>query len=269
MGGAVSSGKDNSELVDNLCYEDYIQTPHVEYVFRVIDRADYMLFHDDEDRLEAYEDHAWRKGTLHLSAPCIYTRALEALKLEAGVSFLNIGSGTGYFSTMAGILIGPFGINHGIEIYPENVEYAYEKLQEFKEKSGWYDPIEFCEPKFIVGNGLLMSPGNLLYDRIYCGAACPPEHAQLMRNMLNVGGVLVMPHDNQLEAIKRVDQTEWTTEVILPSVSFAPLILPSAESVKDLEALEICESCVVIRRPAIHIIPRVESHNCCMGSYLV
>ena len=61
-----------------------------------------------------------------------------------------------------------------------------------------YDPIEFCEPKFIVGNGLLMSPGNLLYDRIYCGAACPPEHAQLMRNMLNVGGVLVMPHDNQV-----------------------------------------------------------------------
>ena len=226
MGGAVSSGKDNSELVDNLCYEDYIQTPHVEYVFRVIDRADYMLFHDDEDRLEAYEDHAWRKGTLHLSAPCIYTRALEALKLEAGISFLNIGSGTGYFSTMAGILIGPFGINHGIEIYPENVEYAYEKLQEFKEKSGWYDPIEFCEPKFIVGNGLLMSPGNLLYDRIYCGAACPPEHAQLMRNMLNVGGVLVMPHDNQVCGCVGVwvcvcvcSHTRTQAEAVLLSVS--------------------------------------------------
>ena len=45
----------------------------------------------------------------------------------------------------------------------------------------------------------------------------------------------------QLEAIKRVDQTEWDTDVILPSVSFAPLILPSAESVKDLQALEICK----------------------------
>ena len=45
----------------------------------------------------------------------------------------------------------------------------------------------------------------------------------------------------QLEAIKRVDQTEWTTDVILPSVSFAPLILPSAESVKDLQALETCK----------------------------
>lgn len=45
----------------------------------------------------------------------------------------------------------------------------------------------------------------------------------------------------QLESVHRVSQTEWTTEVVLPSVSFAPLILPSQESVKDLEALEICK----------------------------
>ena len=194
----MSSGQNNEELVDNLCQEDYVRTPAVEKVFRMIDRADYMVFRDEEERLEAYEDHAWRRGTLHLSAPCIYTRALEALKLKRGVSFLNIGSGTGYFSTMAGYMIGPYGINHGIEIYQENVEYAYEKLQEFKEKSQWYDPIDFCDPVFIVGNGLLLSPGNILYDRIYCGAACPPEHAQLMKNMLKEGGILVMPHDNQV-----------------------------------------------------------------------
>lgn len=45
----------------------------------------------------------------------------------------------------------------------------------------------------------------------------------------------------QLESIERVNQTEWKTDVVLPSVSFAPLILPSQESVKDLEALEIGE----------------------------
>ena len=50
----------------------------------MIDRADYMIFQDDEEKLEAYEDHAWRKGTLHLSAPCIYTRVIEALKFEKG-----------------------------------------------------------------------------------------------------------------------------------------------------------------------------------------
>ena len=43
----------------------------------------------------------------------------------------------------------------------------------------------------------------------------------------------------QLESIERLSQTEWKTDVVLPSVSFAPLILPSQESVKDLKALEI------------------------------
>lgn len=116
-----------------------------------------------------------------------------------GGSFLNIGSGTGYLSTMAGLLIGPYGINHGIEIYPENIAFAHEKIEEFLKKFSWYDPLEFCEPFFVLGNGLLLSPGNVLYDRIYCGAACPTEHAQLMKNMLAIGGILVMPYDNQVK----------------------------------------------------------------------
>ena len=53
-------------------------------VFRQVDRADFMTFCDDHDVLEAYEDHAWRSGKLHLSAPCIYTRAMEALQLSRG-----------------------------------------------------------------------------------------------------------------------------------------------------------------------------------------
>ena len=42
-----------------------------------------------------------------------------------------------------------------------------------------------------------------------------------------------------MESVERVSQTEWKVDVVLPSVSFAPLILPSQESVKDLQALEI------------------------------
>ena len=54
MGGAVSAGRDNDDLVDNLCEEKYIVTPEVERVFRMIDRADYMVFNPDEDPLEVH-----------------------------------------------------------------------------------------------------------------------------------------------------------------------------------------------------------------------
>lgn len=69
MGGAVSSGRDNGELIDNLVGGNYIRSRDVERVFRALDRADYMT---REARDQAYKDVAWRHGPLHLSAPCIY-----------------------------------------------------------------------------------------------------------------------------------------------------------------------------------------------------
>ena len=76
----------------------------------MVDRADFMVFEGDttegEDaRLEAYEDKAWRCGTFHLSAPCIYTKALEALKIEPKLSFLNIEErDQDYLPNMVGML---------------------------------------------------------------------------------------------------------------------------------------------------------------------
>ena len=66
-----------------------------------------------------------------------------------------------------------------------------------------YDPVEFCEPIFTVGNGLLVSPnGGVLYDRMYCGAACPVEYQQLVKNMLKVGGILITPIQESSVSLK-------------------------------------------------------------------
>lgn len=108
MGGVVSTGDDNDELVDNLVNGNYISTPLIEKVFRAVDRANYYL---PEHRDNAYKDVAWKHGHLHLSAPCIYSEVMESLKLEPGLSFLNLGSGTGYLSTMAGLILGLFDLH--------------------------------------------------------------------------------------------------------------------------------------------------------------
>lgn len=53
-----------------------------------------------------FQDSAWRAENIHLSAPSIYCKVVESLELKHGVSFLNLGGGTGYLNTMVGLIIG-------------------------------------------------------------------------------------------------------------------------------------------------------------------
>ncbi|KPJ07363.1 Protein-L-isoaspartate O-methyltransferase domain-containing protein 1 [Papilio machaon] len=225
MGGAVSSGRDNNELVDNLKEGSYIRTPEVERVFRALDRGDYML---PGDRERAYKDIAWRSGLLHLSSPCIYSEVMEGLELNPGLSFLNIGSGTGYLSTMVGLVLGSGGISHGVELHAKVVEYAIMMQRKFIERSYAIDDFDFCEPKFFLGNGLCLSPLTAAYDRVYCGAACPEKYANYFKQLIRIGGILVMPLNDTLVQVRRVGAREWVTRSLL-NVSFAPLQLPNED----------------------------------------
>nr|XP_003462871.1 protein-L-isoaspartate O-methyltransferase domain-containing protein 2 [Cavia porcellus] len=191
MGGAVSAGEDNDELIDNLKEAQYIRTELVEQAFRAIDRADYYL---EEFKENAYKDLAWKHGNIHLSAPCIYSEVMEALDLQPGLSFLNLGSGTGYLSSMVGLIL-------------ESLKF------------------DFCEPSFVTGNCLEISPDCSQYDRVYCGAGVQKEHEEYMKNLLKVGGILVMPLEEKLTKITRTGPSAWETKKIL-AVSFAPLVQP-------------------------------------------
>ncbi|XP_003421803.1 protein-L-isoaspartate O-methyltransferase domain-containing protein 2 [Loxodonta africana] len=222
MGGAVSAGEDNDELIDNLKEAQYIRTELVEQAFRAIDRADYYL---EEFKENAYKDLAWRHGNIHLSAPCVYSEVMEALDLQPGLSFLNLGSGTGYLSSMVGLILGPFGVNHGVELHSDVTEYARQKLDFFIKTSDSFDKFEFCEPSFVTGNCLEISPDCTQYDRVYCGAGVQKEHEDYMKNLLKVGGILVMPLEEKLTKITRIGPSAWETKKIL-AVSFAPLIQP-------------------------------------------
>uniref|UniRef100_A0A8C1GVJ4 Protein-L-isoaspartate (D-aspartate) O-methyltransferase domain containing 2 n=1 Tax=Cyprinus carpio TaxID=7962 RepID=A0A8C1GVJ4_CYPCA len=222
MGGAVSAGEDNDELIDNLKEAHYIRSELVERAFRAIDRADYYL---EEHRDSAYKDLAWRHGNLHLSAPCIYSEVMEALDLQPGLSFLNLGSGTGYLSTMVGLILGPFGVNHGVELHADVVDYAYQKFDYFIKTSDSFDKFEFCEPTFVVGNCLEIPPESRQYDRVYCGAGVQKEYENYMKNLLKVGGILVLPLEEKLTKITRTGQSSWETKKII-AVTFAPLVQP-------------------------------------------
>ncbi|XP_053651634.1 uncharacterized protein [Cherax quadricarinatus] len=150
---------------------------------------------------------------------------MEGLQLAPGHSFLNLGSGTGYLSTMAGLIIGPYGINHGVELHADVVKYGLERLEEFKRVSSAIDAFTFCDPLFVQGNCLCLPPDMRLYDRVYCGASCPETHEQYMKALVKPGGVLVMPINDQLVKMTRSGPNTWENLFLLP-VSFSSLVMP-------------------------------------------
>ncbi|OWA52046.1 Protein-L-isoaspartate O-methyltransferase domain-containing protein 1 [Hypsibius exemplaris] len=228
MGGTVSTGRDNDELIDNLVEGGYIKTLSVEKVHRAVDRANYYL---PDGKRHAYADSAWKEGLLHISAPCIYAEVLEGLQLGPGMSFLNIGSGTGYLNTMAGLLIGSSGSNHGVELHESNVKYAFERLQEFLQNGLALRYFDFAPPVFLVANGLSLGTAfHHRYDRIYVGAACDDiDHVKDVIKFLKIGGQLVVPHNDSLVRFVRMGQSE-VSRTTLMQCSFASLVLPVGDS---------------------------------------
>ena len=85
-----SSGRNNEELVNNLQSYGIVCSPRVYQAMLRVDRGDFV---PPELRREAYFDQPMLAGKIHLSAPHIYGSVLEALDLQPGLSFLNVGSG--------------------------------------------------------------------------------------------------------------------------------------------------------------------------------
>lgn len=222
MGGAVSYGVDNNDLVTKLVDADYAKSPKVEFALRAVDRA---LYFPDGHASLAYRDLAYKNGDIHLSAPCIYCKVLEGLDIKEGLSFLNIGSGTGYLSTLVGLLIGANGTNHGVEICENVVQFSKSKLKNFLDDvMPKIFGMEFCEPIFVVGDGFCMNPCYRQYDRVYCGAAVDTQYEDYIKSLVKVGGILVMPFQDTLQKVCKTSETESECFTLLPA-SFAPMII--------------------------------------------
>ncbi|MXQ93346.1 hypothetical protein E5288_WYG008066 [Bos mutus] len=107
---------------------------------------------------------AWKHSNIYLSAPCISLELMEALDLQPGLSFFNLGSGTGYLSSMVGLIVSLLGVNHVVELHSDVTEYAKQKLDFFIRTSDSFDKFDFSEPSFVTGNGLEISPDCCQYD---------------------------------------------------------------------------------------------------------
>merc|ERR1719284_1365906 len=136
------------------------------------------------------------------------------------MSFLNVGSGTGYFSSVVAELCGPDAVSDGIDIWPETVAHARECCHQLGK-----DHITFTE-----GNVYQLDvEQGMRYDRIYLGA-CASAKSKYLYRLLEVGGILIGPfqagHMQQLRRVVRRTEAHFSVQV-LNSVQFTSLVEPS------------------------------------------
>ena len=116
-----------------------------------------------------------------------------------GLSFLNVGSGTGYLSTLVGLIIGRKGINHGVDVYEDAIDYANKNVTKFIKYGEAFDHNEFCKPFFVRANGLCLDSNFRLYDRVYCGARIPDEKClENIKRLVKPHGILIYPYNESV-----------------------------------------------------------------------
>jgi len=138
---------------------------------------------------EMYRDYAYLEVPLPLpgsdatiSCPHSYPLFYEALGLEQGAKFLEVGAGSGYGAALAREIVGENGRVVTLEIDEETFDFALKNL----EKLGYDDVL------VVRADGSLGYDQEAPYERVCVTAACP-EIPEPLVNQLGPHGRLVAP----------------------------------------------------------------------------
>ena len=247
--GWFDTDQDNNEIAGNIRYHELLaQTvktrndetdEHVEECFEAVDRGMFLptlcYFNSSEELQlsnEGFLQAVYRDGPFkfrpfpfHQSAPSLYCRALHALELNTGDSFLQVGSGTGYFQQMVNLMIGVDAVSHGIELNRTNVAFAQEATARYEFDHPAYSG---ATPSFYVGDAFQIDARrNIKYDKIYVAGGCTDDDQLQFLELLKPGGVLVGPFGSSFLKMKKNHVGEVETESLC-SVVFQPLEKPAA-----------------------------------------
>lgn len=184
---------------------------------------------------------------MHLSAPHMYVTVLEALNLQPGQAFLNVGSGSGYLNCLASFLLGPSGVSHGVEIQPTLVVHSRKCIADWQakceaanhnmlleannENDGNSSSRKKSATNISVSEGncfdidIAFSKNTCLYDRIYIGAACPDQKKDFFYSLLADNGIIVIPimEKNEMICVKKLGGKVFSQKHV-SHVHFAPLL---------------------------------------------
>jgi protein-L-isoaspartate(D-aspartate) O-methyltransferase len=166
-----------------------------------------------EYKSQAYEDHPIPIGENQtISQPFIVAVSLQALRLEGTESVLEIGTGSGYQTSLLATL--------ARSVYSMERHAALAKgAEEVLNKLG------LSNVKIVIGDGSYGLPEFSPYDSILVSAAAPAVPPSLLEQLAD-GGRMVIPvgpqHSQELQLVRKV-AGELIVEVI-EGCRFVPLV---------------------------------------------
>jgi len=198
------------ELIDSMILKGMLNTPHMIDAFKEIDRKYFVP--------ESFEEHIYVDAPLPIgnnqtiSQPSTVAFMLEKLEPRRGDKVLDIGSGSGWTTSLLCHIVGEKGSVTGLERMDALVEQGKKNLSQFQ--FGDHCRIQRAGEKL----GL---PGEQ-FDRILVSASAEQVPEELF-SQLNVGGILVIPVGNSIFKFKKISDTSIDREEFYGFV-FVPLI---------------------------------------------
>ncbi len=199
------------QLIEDLISREYLKTPRIIDAFYKIDRVDFV---PEDLKVEAYVNVPLPIGYGQtISQPLTVAFMLELLQPKEGDKILDVGSGSGWQSSMLAHIAGDKGKVLAIERIPELSEFG-------KNNSKKYN---FKNLEFIIGNGSAGYEKEASYDRIIVAAAAFDKIPKELKRQLKIGGRLVIPVENSIWLVVKKAEDEYE-EKEFPGFAFVPLI---------------------------------------------
>ncbi|MDD5290889.1 MAG: protein-L-isoaspartate O-methyltransferase [Patescibacteria group bacterium] len=205
-------------LTDDLIEIGYLKTLEIIEAFRKIKRKDFLVS-EDEAEAEINAPVAIGFGQT-ISQPATVAFMFELLEPKRGEKILDVGSGSGWTSSLLAQIVGEEGKVYGIERIRQLKEMAESNADK-------YDFIRNGIVKIFCSDGTLGLPDLAPFDKIIVAAAAE-EIPEALTNQLKVGGRLVIPVGKQFESqdmvvVERAGENEFKKK-IFPGFIFVPLV---------------------------------------------
>ena len=199
------------QLIENLISAGYLKTPEIIEAFYKIDRVDFI---PEELKAEAQVNMPLPIGyDQTISQPLTVAFMLELLQPKSGYKILDVGSGSGWQSSLLAYITGNEGRVIAIERIPELSEFGKNNSQKYN----------FKNLEFVVGDGSAGYKDEAPYDRIIVAAAAFNKIPEELKKQLKINGRLVIPVKNSIWLVIKTEENKFEKKEF-PGFVFVPLV---------------------------------------------